>query len=78
VAHEALVAGDVDEGGDDAVPELRVGEAEVDRDPPLLLLLQAVRVGAGEGADERALAVVDVAGGSDDEGAQGRVSPRAC
>ncbi len=76
VAHEPLVAGHVDERGDDAVPELGVGEAEVDRDAALLLLLQAVGVGAGERAHEGALAVVDVAGGPDDEGAQGRVSPR--
>ena len=76
VPHEPLVAGHVHEGGDDAFPELGVGEAEVDRDPALLLLLQAVGVGAGERAHEGALAVVDVAGGPDDEGAQGRVSPR--
>ena len=73
VAHEALVAGHVDERGDEPVPEVEVGEAEVDGDAPLLLLLQAVGVGAGEGADEGALAVVDVAGRADDQRAQGRV-----
>ncbi len=76
VAHEPLVAGHVHEGGDDTFPELGVGEAEVDRDPALLLFLQAVGVGAGERAHEGALPVVDVAGRPDDEGAQGRVSPR--
>ena len=76
VADEALVARHVDEGGHDPLPELAVGEAEVDRDAALLLLLQAVGVGAGERAHERALPVVDVAGRPDDEGAQGRVSPR--
>jgi hypothetical protein len=76
VAHEALVAGHVDERRDQPGRERRVGEAEVDRDPALLLLLQAVGVGTGERADERALPVVDVPGRPDDEGAQGRVSPR--
>ena len=78
VAHEALVPGHVDEGGHDPGAELRVREAEVDRDPALLLLLEPVGIGAGERLDERALAVVDVAGGPDDEGAQLRpFSPRA-
>ncbi len=49
--------------------EVQVGEAEIDGDPALLLLLQPVGVGAGEGAHERALPVVDVARGADDEGA---------
>ena len=78
VAHEALVPGHVDEGGHDPGSELRVREAEVDRDPALLLLFEPVGVGARECPHERALAVVDVAGGPDDEGAQLRpFSPRA-
>ena len=40
---------------------VEVGEAEVDGDPALLLLLQAVGVDAGQGLDQRGLAVVDVA-----------------
>ena len=56
-------------------PERQVGEAEVDRDAALLLLLEPVGVGAGERAHERALAVVDVAGGPDDERA--RVPPQS-
>ena len=76
VADEALVARHVDERGHHPLPQLAVGEAEVDRDAALLLLLQPVGVGAGERAHERALPVVDVAGRPDDEGAQGRVSPR--
>ncbi len=70
VAHEALVARNVDERGDQRRPELGVREAEVDRDAALLLLRKAVGIGAGERAHERALAVVDVARGPDDEGAQ--------
>ena len=77
VAHEALVAGDVDEGGDEAGEKLGVGEAEVDRDAPLLLLLQAVGVGPGQRAHERALAVVDVAGRADDQRAQDGRPPGA-
>ena len=76
VADEPLVAGYVHERCDHVVGQGRVREAEVDRDPPLLLLLEAVGVGAGERAHERALAVVDVAGGTDDEGAQRGFSPR--
>jgi hypothetical protein len=68
------VAGDVDERRDRAVPEVEVREPEIDGDPALLFLLQPIGVGAGEGADERALPVVDVAGGADDEG--GRATPR--
>ena len=68
--------GHVDEGGRDALPELHVGEAQVDRDAAGLLLREPVGVGAGERAHERALAVVDVARRPDDEGPQERVSPR--
>ena len=67
VAHEAFVPGNVDEGGHAVLAEVEVGEPQVDRDPALLLLLEPVRVGAGEGADERALAVVDVPGRAHDE-----------
>ena len=45
-------------------------EAEVDRDAAFLLFRQSVRIGSGERAHQRALAVVDVARGPDDEGAQ--------
>ena len=69
VAHEPLVAGHVDEGRDHARAEVGVREPEIDGDPALLLLLQAVGIGAGQRAHERALAVIDVAGGADDEGA---------
>ena len=66
VADEALVAGDVDDAGAGAVGQGEVGEAEIDRDAALLLLLEAVGLLAGERADERGLAVIDVAGGADD------------
>ena len=65
VVDQPLVAGDVDEA-DHAVGRRHVGEAEVDGDAARLLFLEPVGVDAGEGADERGLAVVDVTGGADD------------
>ncbi len=43
-----------------------VSESEVDRNSTALLFFQAVRVDAGEGADQGGLAVVDVARRADD------------
>ena len=63
--HEPLVPGDVDERQHAAVRELERRVAEVDRDPARPLLGQPVGVLAGERADERRLAVVDVTGGAD-------------
>ena len=67
VADEALVPGHVDDAGARAAGEVQVGEAQVDRDAALLLLLQAVGVLTGERADERGLAVIDVTRGADDD-----------
>ena len=67
VLDEVLVAGHVDDADLFAARQLQPGEAEVDGHAPVLLLLQAVRVDAGQGVHERGLAVVDVAGGADDE-----------
>ena len=69
VVHEALVARHVDEADDLAARARPVGEAEVDGDAARLLLLEAVGIDAGEPADQRGLAVIDVAGGADDHGA---------
>jgi hypothetical protein len=63
---EALVAGNVDEA-DPVVAGGEVGEAKVDGDAPPLLLAPAVAVDAGQRLDQRGLAVVDVAGGADDQ-----------
>ena len=67
VLDEALVAGHVDEAEAEAGRELQVREAEIDGDAAALLLFEAVGVDAGEGFDERGLAVIDVAGGADDD-----------
>jgi hypothetical protein len=53
-----------------------VGEPEVDGDAAGLLLLQPIRVGAGEGEHQRALAVIDVTGGADDDVPRRHVQPR--
>ena len=65
VAHEALVAGHVDQREPPAVRKVERGVAEVDRDAAVTLLRQPVRVLAGQRPDEPRLAVVDVAGGAD-------------
>ena len=64
-AHEALVAGDVDERQAAAVGQVERRVAELDRDAARLLLGQAVGVLARERAHERSLAVVDVTGCAD-------------
>jgi hypothetical protein len=48
-----------------------MGETDVDGDAALLLLLEPVGVDAGQRLDEARLAVVDVAGGTDDDVAHG-------
>src|SRR5262249_56401898 len=65
---EALVPRHVDEPEHQAVGRWQVGEAEIDRDPPLLLLLEPVGVDAGERAHQRGLAVIDMARRADDHG----------
>ena len=72
VADEALVAGDVDDAGAGAVGQCEVGEAEIDRNPALLFLLEAVGVLPGERLDQRGLAVIDMSGGADDGVSGGR------
>ena len=66
-ADEALVARNVDEAHRVAIRGRPIGEAEVDGDAALLFLGQAVGVGAGQGANERRLAVVDMTCGTDDQ-----------
>src|SRR5260370_14359264 len=66
VADEALVPGDVDDTGASAVGQGEVGEAEIDRNPALLFLLEAVGILAGQRFDKRGLAVIDMTGGADD------------
>ena len=65
VLHEPLVAGHIDDADSDPGRGHERGEAEIDRDPALLLFGQPIGIDPGEPAHERGLAVVDVAGGAD-------------
>ncbi len=62
VLDETLVAGDVDE-----TDVAEMSEAEVDGDAAAFFFLKTVGVDAGEGSDERCLAVIDVSCCADDE-----------
>ena len=48
-------------------PTVACAKPEIDRDAARLFFLQAIRIGAGQRFDERALAVIDVPGGADDD-----------
>ena len=65
---EPLVPRHVDDPGERPRREGEAGEPELDRDPPLLLLLQPVGIGAGQRAHEGTLPVVDVPGRPEDHG----------
>ncbi len=65
VLDEPLVARNVNERQVDAVG-LEVRKSKIDRDSPGLLFLQPIGIGSGQGADQRALAVIDVARCPDD------------
>ena len=66
VADEVLMAGHVDDADVRATRQREPREAEVDGHAALALLAKPVGVDAGERADERRLAVIDVAGRPDD------------
>ena len=59
-AHEALVAGHVDQIDFRVRPDLQVGEAERDGYAALLLLRKSVGILARQGANQRGLAVIDM------------------
>src|SRR5713101_3885221 len=65
IADEPLVACHIDDNGASAVRQSKVGEAEVDRNSPLLLLLQPVSFLAGKSTDQCSLAVINMAGSAD-------------
>ncbi|MNC94695.1 hypothetical protein D3C83_116100 [compost metagenome] len=52
---------------DSRLADRGVRKPELDRDAARLLFFQAIGIDARQGADERAFAVIDVAGGADDE-----------
>ena len=67
VLDETFMPRHVDEAERRLIVEGQTGKAEIDGDPALLLLLQAVGVGPSQRFDERSLAVIDVPGGADDD-----------
>ncbi len=69
VVHEFLVPRHVDEAEHGAVRRRQIGKAEIDGNAARLFFLQPVGIDAGERANERGLAVIDMAGGSDDHDA---------
>ena len=77
VADEPVVAGDVDEVQLGPVGQREVRVPDVDGHPAATLLRKAIGVDAGERAQERRLAVVDVAGRADDHGHGSRARPSA-
>ena len=66
VADEPFMARNIHEGDLAAARQRAPRVPEVDREPPALLLVPAVRVHTGEGDDQGGFAVVDVPGGRDD------------
>ena len=66
VFHEPLVPGNIDEREVDVL-ELSVRKAKVDGDAARLLFFQAIGIGAGQRLHQRALAVIDMASGPDDD-----------
>jgi hypothetical protein len=67
VLHEALVTGTSTKAKSVPVDGL-VRKAEIDRDAASFLFLQPIGISAGQRLDERALAVIDVPCGADDDG----------
>ena len=65
--HELLVPGHVDDRDLEVVRERERCETELDRDAARLLFREAIEVATGQCMNEGGLAVVDVAGGAEDE-----------
>lgn len=65
---EFFVAGHVNDAQHLPIGQRQVGVAQLDGDAALLLLFEAVGVGAGQRAHQGGFAVVDVLGGADDHG----------
>ena len=69
VVDEFFVARHVDEAEHGTVQRRQIGEAEIDGNAARLFFFQPVGIDAGQRAHQRGLAVIDVAGGSDDHDA---------
>ena len=67
VLDEPGVPGDIHDAGEGAVRKPKRGEPQVNGHAALLLLLQPIRIRAGERTDKRGLAVVHMAGRADND-----------
>ncbi len=67
VLDEALVARHVHKPQPQGRAELQVRKAQIDGDPATLFLFQAIGIDARERFHERGLAVIDMAGGADND-----------
>src|SRR6266705_4538420 len=73
VFDEALVTGHINKT-ESEIPDRKIGESDVDRYAALFFLFEPVGVDASERFDQCGLAVVDVAGGPDDDVLHGACS----
>jgi hypothetical protein len=65
VAHKAFVTRHIDETDRRAIVGAPISKSEIDGDATSSLLGQTVRLNTSQGPDQRSLAVIDVASGSD-------------
>ena len=62
VLDEAFVAGNVHEAHSQPVAELQAGKTQIDGDPPLFFLFEAVRIHSRQDLDQGAFAMIDMTG----------------
>src|ERR1041385_7074605 len=67
VFDEAFVTGNVNEAKTE-VFQLEIGKAEVDRNAASFFFRKTVGIGSGQSAHERALSVIDMTRGADNQG----------
>ena len=66
IVQEALVPRHIDDAALGSVVETKMGEAEIERHAPRLLLLPAIGIRSGQRLDECRFSVIDVSGRSND------------
>src|SRR5260221_1522411 len=71
ISNETLVAGNIDNPDVNLFAlrsgEIEFGKSEIDRNAARFFFRQSVRISSGQRFDQCALAVIDVAGGGEDE-----------
>src|SRR5688572_3901027 len=67
VLDKALVAGHVDDAGRCSIGQIEMGKTEIDGYAAFFFFFEPIGVRAGERLDQAGFAVVDMAGGADDE-----------